>query len=211
MSSLSDSAARSILYQAWQATWGRAPSASELAYSQAIARFETGYGRAGQFGRMADQGQYNWGALERQPVNGQCPAGTVPGNDLGSVCFYAFPSDLAAANSFLQTLTKSGARGRATLAAMQTGTPTDVATAMRVSPPYYSGAPGASESQKIATYAKGISNSLAAIGASNLVPSGPSSALPWLIAAGVGVAAFAWYADSFGAPSWTPGLIKRYL
>lgn len=201
MSGLSVAQASDILTQAWRAVWGRSPTQRELTYSLAIAWLETGFGRAGQFGTLAAQGQYNWGALERVPgPGGVCPPGTAGGQDAGnSRCFYVYGSDVAAATAFIHTLTKTHWPG--VVPAMNSGSPTDVANAMG-QPPAYFEAPAA-------TYAAGIANAAKHIGVS--IPSPSGSAVPWLLVAGAGIAAFAWYSDSFGAPSWTPRLIRRFL
>lgn len=158
---LSDAQAREILRTAWQNVHGRAPTARELLYSQAIARLETGYGRAGQFGALAARGQYNWGALQTRSksADGECPPGTAPGSDQGSVCFFVYPTDVAAAAAFLTTLTK---KHWPVIEAMR-GTPEDVARAMRVPPAYYAGT-GGSEADRQAVYARAIRNAIAAIG-----------------------------------------------
>lgn len=148
-----------IARSAWEKVHGRAASENEVAFVLAIADLETGFGRIGQFAKFAAQGKYNWGALETRAQGGSCPAGTLPGNDLGSVCFYVYDSDEAAAKAFIWNLTanpKFAARNAAVLAAMKTGDPTEVARAMRVQAPYYSGYPNQSEEQKIAYYASAI-------------------------------------------------------
>lgn len=169
--------AREIVRAAFQRVHGRAPSDAEATYAQAVAFLETGYGRAGQFGALAAQGAYNWGALERaRNADGSCPAGTMPGSDVGEVCFYVFPDDVSAATAFVRTLTvgsgRTAARGAATLAAMRGGSPEDVATAMRVPLAYYEGRPG-TEASKVAAYAGAIRRSIQAAG--NSEPSGGSS------------------------------------
>lgn len=167
--SLSHTQAREILRQAWRSVWGREPTDNEVTYAAAIAYLETGYGRAGQFGALASQGVYNWGALERRAsADGTCPTGTVPGSDQGSVCFYAFPSDVAAASAFIKTLTQ---KHWPVIQAMK-GSPLDVATAMRVPPPYYTGTSGSDEDRAQA-YANAITNAIRAAGQS--VPSGSSA------------------------------------
>jgi len=164
--------AREILRQAWVNLHGASPDDQQLAYAQAVALLETGYGRIGQFANMAAQGIFNWGALQKQnPSGGDCPPGTFPGGDTFqgqpvNVCFFGYSTDLEAAQSFLKTLTKSfPARSAAVLAAMH-GTPLDVATAMRVSPAYYT--------DPATKYASAITNALHAIGAA--VPFGTSLA-----------------------------------
>lgn len=182
---LSDASAREILREAWTRVHGRAPTSRELLYAQAIARLETGYGRAGQFGALAARGQFNWGALEtRAPADGVCPAGTAPGNDQGSVCFFVFSSDVDAAAAFVRTLTK---KHWPVLAAMKTGSPEDVASAMRVSPPYYTGISG-SEQQKVQAYANAIASSIRAMG--DPVPQRTTSPRLLPLLAGAGIAAF---------------------
>lgn len=178
------SEAREILRQAWTNLHGSTPDDQQLAYAQAVALLETGYGRIGQFANMASQGIFNWGALQKQnPSGGACPPGTFPGGDTFQgkpvkVCFFGYPTDVQAAQSFLKTLTKSfPARSAAVLAAMH-GSPMDVALAMRVSPAYYT-APAAS-------YANSISNALHTIGAG--IPSG--GALAPVASAAAGTSAF---------------------
>lgn len=148
-----------IVRDAWMKLWGREGTPNEILYSQAIASFETGYGRIGQFADFAKQGKYNWGAEQRKPnIDGTCPINFVLGKDQGNVCFYVYSSDVDAAANFLRTLTKSTLRPD-TVAAMA-GTPEDVAKAMRgPNPPagaYYAGLPNTTEEQKIQTYANGI-------------------------------------------------------
>lgn len=188
MATLSHAEARSILDQAWRRVHGRAPTAGELAYTQAIALLETGYGRAGQFAKMAEQGQFNWGALEqRMPASGICPPGTAPGIDQGNVCFLVFPDDVSAAARFVQTLTR---RHWPVLQVMSSGSPEDVARAMRSPPAYYTG-PSGSEDTKVNYYASAIRNALSRIGTT--VTEGGLGLVPWAIlgasAAGLGY----WY------------------
>ena len=153
MAALSHAQARQIIADAWARVHGRAPTEPELTITQAIALLETGYGRAGQFSAMADQGQFNWGALERRPLaDGSCPPGTVSGQDQGDVCFYVFPSDIEAAAQYIRTLTK---KHWPVVQAMATGSPEAVATAMRVPPAYYTGT-GGSEADRIRAYANAI-------------------------------------------------------
>ena len=160
MARLSHSEARKIVQDAWTRVHGRAPSERETLYTQAIALFETGYGRAGQFGLLSDKGLYNWGALHgRINADGSCPQGTAPGTDIRRVCFLVFPSDVEAAAAYIQRLTKTY---WPTIEAMR-GSPEDVARAMRKSPAYYEGFPGSEES-KIATYANAIRGSVKSIG-----------------------------------------------
>lgn len=161
--SLSHAEARQIVRQAWTSVWGREPTASELDYAQAIALLETGYGRSGQFAQMAANGQFNWGALERsRSADGTCPPGTSPGVDAGNPrCFFVFSSDVAAAAAFIRLLTKS----HWPVVQAMSGSPRDVAQAMKVSPAYYE-AP-------VDQYAAAITNALARIrasGASTVTP-----------------------------------------
>lgn len=198
-SPLSHAAAHAIVIDAWRQLWDRDPTEREVVYSMAVASLETGYGRIGQFGRLADQGGFNWGALEtRRSADGSCPSGTMPGSDQGSVCFYVFPDDTAAAKAFLRTLTKSfPTRAAAIVAAMNSGTPTDVARAMRTPPAYYAGV-AATEEGKVAAYASAIQAQLNAITGGGLpAPDQPASGgggasnLPWVLAIGlVGAAAY---------------------
>lgn len=186
---LSHAQAREILRQAWRTVWGREPTAQELTYAAAVAYLETGYGRAGQFGTLAAQGIYNWGALERKPdANGECPPGTARGTDQGSVCFYAFPSDVAAAAAFVKLLTQSH---WPVIAAMR-GAPIDVARAMRVSPAYYTGTSGSSEDRAQA-YASAITNAIRAAGQPIPSNSESSDTRVWLWAAAIGLGTYALY------------------
>ena len=186
MASLSHTQAARIIGDAWRRVHGRAPTLAERVYTQAIAYLETGYGRAAQFGPLADRGYYNWGALQtRAPVGGECPTGTVPGSDQGSVCFYVYRSDDAAAEAFIRTLTT---RHWPVVAAMR-GSPEDVARAMRVPPVYYVGTTGSNE-DRIARYASAIRGAIGRIG--ERVPSGGAvaSVLPWLLVAAAGYGAY---------------------
>jgi hypothetical protein len=147
-----------IVRDAWRKLWSREGTANEILYSQAIASFETGYGRLGQFAQFAKDGKFNWGAEQRKPnADGTCPANFVLGKDNGNVCFYYYPSDVDAAANFLRTLTKSSLRPG--VVAAMAGTPEDVARAMRgPNPPqgaYYEGIKG-TEEQKVQAYADGI-------------------------------------------------------
>lgn len=160
MAALSHSEARRIVQDAWRRVHGRNPSERETLYTQAIALFETGYGRVGQFSQLADRGLYNWGALHgRMNSDGSCPPGTSPGVDLRQVCFLVFPSDVDAAAAYIQRLTKSH---WPTIDAMR-GSPEDVARAMRRRPAYYEGFPGSEES-KVTTYANAIRGAVKGIG-----------------------------------------------
>jgi hypothetical protein len=180
--------AREILRQAWTNLHGSAPSEQQLAYAHAIALLETGYGRVGQFANMAAQGIFNWGALQKaMPAGGVCPMGTFPGKDtfqgqVVDVCFFGFPTDVEAAQSFLKTLTKSfAARSTAVLLAMH-GTPEDVALAMKTPPAYYTDPAG--------KYAIAITNALRQIAAGGAGPSVSPTKAVALTAPLAGVAAF---------------------
>lgn len=180
---MTHSEAREIVRQAWRRVHGRDPTDRELAYTQAIASLETGYGRAGQFGALAARGQYNWGALERRRLpSGECPDGTAAGTDEGPVCFYVFPSDVEAAAAFIRNLTT---RHWPTLQAMNQGEAEDVARAMREPPAYYTGIAG-SEDEKVRAYANGIRTQLRAIGAGGLeVPEAARSVIAPVLLLGV--------------------------
>lgn len=189
--------------QAWRDLYGQEPTDNQVLYAQAIAYLETGYGRAGQFGSLASQGLYNWGALEtRRSADGSCPAGTAPGSDQGSVCFYVYDSDEKAAKAFLHTLTQTHWPG--VISAMS-GSPEDVATAMRQPPPYYAGLPNQTEAQKITAYANGIRNAIKAIGANaptpNVLSPSSSTILTWLAVGGAVYGAWWWY-QRHGLPSF---------
>lgn len=197
--------AHAIVDQAWRNVHGRSPSALESLYAQAIARLETGYGRAGQFAAMAARGQFNWGALERRPgSDGACPAGTAPGRDQGDVCFFVFPSDVAAATEFVRNLTgplgRLAARNVGIVRAMR-GSPEDVARAMRVSPAYYAGF-ASTEEGKVTAYATAIRRSSDAIAAGGVpVPAltgGGSKTTAILL--GLGLLGAAGYVYAYGVP-----------
>lgn len=148
-----------IVRDAWLKLWNREGTPNEILYSQAIASFETGYGRLGQFADFAKQGKYNWGAEQKKPnADGTCPVNYIHGQDQGQVCFRVFNSDVDAAANFLRTLTKSSLRPDVVSA--MAGSPEDVAKAMRgPNPPagaYYAGNPNTTEEQKVQTYADGI-------------------------------------------------------
>lgn len=134
MSALSDKDANSIIRQAWKDVHGREPTDKEALFSQAIARLETGYGRIGQHGTLAEQGYYNWGNLEKKPLGSRVPEEYQEGYDNGKkVWFRVFPSDLEAAKAMIATLTK---RHWPVVEAMK-GAAKDVAKAMKVAPAYY--------------------------------------------------------------------------
>ncbi len=199
---MNDRDAAQIVTEAWRRVHGREPTALERTYAQAIARFETGYGRADQFGAMAEQGQFNWGAEQRRRgADGECPPGFASGIDQGQVCFFVFPTDVDAATAFVRTLTKTR---WPTVPAMR-GTPEDVATAMRTAPAYYAGVAG-SEADKIRAYADGIRRNALAIAQSVPTPSlsGTTSvagrALPWLVGLGLLGGAGYLYSREYGTP-----------
>ena len=163
---------------AWRGVHGRDPTPSELSYSLAIAWLENRYGRAGQFAAMADQGAYNWGSLHARGTPPDCPDGSLPGSDEGRVCFLVFPSDEQAAGAFLRVLTKQ----RPSVLAAMSGTPEDVAHAMKATG-YYT-APEA-------TYASAIRSAVKATGGKAPVPASSSSpALLLLGLAGAGYWAY---------------------
>ena len=180
--------AADIIRRAWQEVHGRAPTESEVRLTQAVAWLETNYGRAGQHGKLAAQGLYNWANIEKARTGDTCPEGWAPGYDNGrAVCFRVYKSDYDAAKALIHTLTK---RHWPTLAAMAEGTPEALAHAMKAPPAYYE----APES----TYASAIRNSLKAMGANVPVPktptsptgSGGASIMPLLLLAGLGVGAY---------------------
>lgn len=186
--------AREIVRRAWRRVHGRDPSARELAYAQAIASLETGYGRTDQFAAMAARGQYNWGALQRgaPDANGNCPSGTTLGSDAGRPrCFLVFDSDEAAAAEFIRLLTT---RHWPVIPAMR-GSPEDVARAMRVRPVYYEGL-GGSEEDRINYYARAIRGAARAAGhdveRASITPGVPArSWLPIVVLGGAALGA--WY------------------
>lgn len=149
MSNVSHTQAADIIKAEWPKVWGRPPTHNEIIFTQAIAWLETNYGRAGQHGKLAEQGQYNWANIEKARSGDVCPEGWAPGIDQGNVCFRVYPSDEEAARGLIEKLTKSH---WPVIAAMQEGSPEAVARAMKVKPAYYA----ADE----ALYAKAIRNSL---------------------------------------------------
>lgn len=190
--------AREIVRAAWRELHGREPTSTELAYAQAIAWLETRYGRAGQFAAWAARGMYNWGALQRPRLqDNSCPQGTVPGSDAGNArCFYVFSSDVEAARRYLWELTANphyAARVAATRAAMASGTPNDVAVAMKGD-----GRTTEWYEAPVSEYAQAITGALREIGvisgalASRVSATSATAALPLLL--GLGLAgAGAWY------------------
>lgn len=169
MSTLSHATADAIIREEWQKIYGRPPTENEVMFTQAVAWLETNYGRAGQHGKFAEQGLYNWANIEKRRVGDTCEPGWVAGKDQGDVCFRVFPTDNEAAAALITTLTK---RHWPVLQAMENpGTPEAVAAAMKVKPAYY----GADE----ALYAKAIANSLRAMGKTPNMP----SAAPKVVAA----------------------------
>lgn len=189
--------AKRIIETAWTKVHGRAPTAKETLYTQAVAWLETNYGRVGQHAKLAAQGKYNWANIERARTGDDCPDGWSPGVDAGSkVCFRVYPTDEEAAEALIRTLTKSRWN---TIPAME-GSPEDVAEAMKYAKDdpkrtghlgYY-GAP-------ISTYARGIRNAISAIGKNVPIPVIPAppvipqgdTLLPILALGGLG--AFAWW------------------
>ncbi len=188
--------ARKIIQDAWRRVHGRDPSDLETAYTQAIAWLESQYGRAGQFGKLAAEGHFNWGSLHARGAPPNCPPNAVEGFDVRPVCFLAFPDDVSAAAAFVRVLTK---QHWPTVAAME-GTPEDVATAMRKAPAYYEGPPG-TETQKVAAYANAIRRGLSDMARNVPVPAIPTrSATSSLLLLGlVGAAGYGMY-RAFGSP-----------
>ena len=135
--------ARVLLAEAWRSLLGRYPTANELNAAQTVANFETVYGRAGQFAAWANEGKFNWGALQRgRNADGTCPPGMQPGQDalnprsINPRCFFVYPSDYEAAKAYLRVLVVNfPVRAAATLKAMTTGDLIQVAQAMRNSDP----------------------------------------------------------------------------
>lgn len=164
MAALSPQDAAGIIRQAWQAVHGRAPTDDEAAYAQAIAFLENQYGRAGQFAQFIANGDgYNWGSLERvRNADGTCPSGSVPGMDAANQrCFFVYPDDFSAAKAFVHNLTVSfPTRAAGILAAMNGGTPEDVATAMKGYPAYFEADAG--------TYGAHIRSALDAMSKANI-------------------------------------------
>jgi len=176
--------ARFIVDQAWLAVQGRPATDNEASLTQAIAWLESHYGRAaGQHEKWAAEGKYVWGNLERSTnADGTCPAGTTLGQDWGATknarCFYYHSSDLESAKALIHNLTKVGTftpaatlsaseqkrqrdfaqRSANILAAMATGSATELAKAMKAEGTYV----GFFEAP-VDQYAKLIAASLTAI------------------------------------------------
>jgi hypothetical protein len=139
--------AAQVIREAFKLVHGRWPTEAERAVAQAVAHLETGYGRLGQFSGWPSRGLYNWGNVETRPnADGSCNSGWALGQDPGgphgpndnNVCFRVHPSDEEAAAGYLRVLSdpnygSAGIRQRnaATLAALATGDPYAVASAMR--------------------------------------------------------------------------------
>ncbi len=101
--------AHDIVKAALSRLLGRTPSEAEIAGAQAVGWLETHYGRWSQFASLAAAGHFNWGAHETsRSGDGTCRAGTVPGSDVGGVCFYVFDNDDEAAEDYIKILTKNG-------------------------------------------------------------------------------------------------------
>lgn len=136
--SLSHDQAREILKKAYKNLFHKEPTDGEIDFGLATAFFETQYGLApGQFSNWANDGKYNWGALEtgipgkERTLEAFKSAGLHPtkgiGNDAGrKVYFYLFPSHLEAATAFLMSWGKPD-----TLKAAATGSAFNVAKSMR--------------------------------------------------------------------------------
>ncbi len=192
--------AQAIVREAWQRIHGRAPTDLETTYTQAIAWLENQYGRARQFGELAADGKFNWGSLHARGTPPNCGPGSAPGVDLRPVCFQVFPTDVAAAAAFVRVLTK---QHWPTVEAM-TGSPEDVARAMRKAPAYYEGPPG-TEDQKVTAYANAIRGGIRAIATQAPVPpiptGKPSGGVPtWLLLAGLLGGAGYVYVQRYGSP-----------
>ena len=184
MADLTNAQARAILTSAFRTTMGRTPSSSELSYCQAVAFLENRYGRAGQFAAMAADGDYNWGSLHARGSPPDCPAGSRAGSDQGQVCFQVYPTDEQAAAAFLRVLV----RNRPSVLAAMSGSPEDVAHAMK-STGYYA-APEA-------TYAAAIRSALKITGGTF---GGSSSSNLLLVALAIG-----------GAIAYSEGYLRRFL
>lgn len=153
MNKVTHAQAADIIRNQWFAVHGRSPTHNEIVFTQAVAWLETNYGRAGQHGKLAEQGKYNWANIEKRRTGDTCEEGWAPGVDQGNVCFRVYPTDEEAARGLIQKLTKSH---WPVIAAMQEGTPQAVAHAMKASPAYYT----ADES----LYATAIANALRNMG-----------------------------------------------
>lgn len=147
---MSDAQARAILLSVW-------PGQSLAAYQivQAIGRFEGEYGSA--FG-----GNNNWGASQTSQVGGECPAGTTPASDTKAdgtpyvACIFDFPTPEQGAASLVHSLTVTRPR---VAAALRTGSPMAVASAMKLQPAYMA-ATAARYAQAIARNAQAIARNL---------------------------------------------------
>ena len=154
------SEAAQVITRTFTKVAGRTPTDAERNYCQAVGWLETFYGRGGQFAKLFADGKVNWGALETQKQGGACPPGTASGTDVGTVCFYVYGSDDEACEAFLTTLltanrTPGKAPVQADMIAAMTGSPADVATAMKSHG--YFGAPTDQYAAAIATSLKAIS------------------------------------------------------
>jgi hypothetical protein len=117
---MSHSVALAIVRDSLRRITGAEPSDASVHGAASVGWLETRYGRSGQFGKLAAQGQFNWGAVERAKLHdGSCPEGYVPGTDVGHVCFRVWPTDDAAADDYIKILINShvpldqGARAQA--------------------------------------------------------------------------------------------------
>lgn len=192
MSALSHATADKIIREEWQKVYGRLPTENEVMFTQAVAWLETNYGRAGQHGKLAEQGHYNWANIEKHRTGETCEPGWMPGKDQGDVCFRVFDTDNEAANALITTLTK---RHWPVLQAMaDPATPEAIAQAMKVKPAYYA----ADE----ALYAKAIANSLRAMGKTPQPPSAASQAVAATTKSAGGLVILGATATAIGALYW---------
>lgn len=152
-----------IVREAWRRVHHRDASANELLFALAIAKLETGYGRAGQHGELAARGLFNWGNLEVAPLeDGTCPPGHALGRDVDAfgnpknVCFVVASSDVEAAARFVAVLTR---KHWPVIAAMRTGSAGAVAHAMKLAPAYYE-APEAAYAAALQSISTSIRRSL---------------------------------------------------
>lgn len=123
---------------------------------------------------MAADGAFNWGSLHARGTPPDCPAGSMPGSDQGSVCFQVFPSDEQAAAAFIRVLAKN----RPSVLAAMAGSPEDVAHAMKATG-YYT----APET----TYASAIRSALKTTGGTLGSGAVSSSSGLLLVAGGIGL------------------------
>lgn len=164
--------AAQIVKDEWFKIFGREPSNLETIFMMGVARLETGYGRLGQHGKLAEKGMYNWANIEKAQSsfpNGECPNGWASGKDWAEqtggtspVCFQVFNSDNEAANALIRNLTK---RHWPVLKAINDdGTAESVAHAMKIGFDGNVGTNGAYYTADESKYASLLKSNIIAIG-----------------------------------------------